>query len=203
MDVQLQELIDKIKRDGVAVAENSASEMISNAEKEAKRIIDNAKREAENIINQAKEEANRFEKSSEDSIKQASRNLLLQFRDSVTKELSSIVNETISDSISKDSLEKLIPEIIKEWTKNSDAKDISVLLSEKDLQTLESSFKNSLKNEISQGLTLKVDNSLSKGFRVGIKDGAAFYDFSAETVAELFSAYLNPKVSALMKEAAK
>ncbi|MBP3608044.1 MAG: DivIVA domain-containing protein [Treponema sp.] len=203
MDVQLQELIDKIKRDGVAVAENSASEMISNAEKEAKRIIDNAKREAENIIDQAKEEANRFEKSSEDSIKQASRNLLLQFRDSVTKELSSIVNETISDSISKDSLEKLIPEIIKEWTKNSDAKDISVLLSEKDLQTLESSFKNSLKNEISQGLTLKVDNSLSKGFRVGIKDGAAFYDFSAETVAELFSAYLNPKVSALMKEAAK
>lgn len=203
MDVQLQELIDKIKRDGVAVAENSASEMISNAEKEAKRIIDNAKREAENIINQAKEEANRFEKSSEDSIKQASRNLLLQFRDSVTKELSSIVNETISDSISKESLEKLIPEIIKEWTKNSDAKDISVLLSEKDLQTLESSFKNSLKNEISQGLTLKVDNSLSKGFRVGIKDGAAFYDFSAETVAELFSAYLNPKVSALMKEAAK
>ena len=69
MDVQLQELIDKIKRDGVAVAENSASEMISNAEKEAKRIIDNAKREAENIIDQAKEEANRFEKSSEDSIK--------------------------------------------------------------------------------------------------------------------------------------
>lgn len=203
MDVQLQELIDKIKRDGVAVAENSASEMISNAEKEAKRIIDNAKREAENIISQAKEEAGRFEKSSEDSIKQASRNLLLQFRDSVTKELSSIVNETVSDSISKDSLEKLIPEIIKEWTKNSDAKDISVLLSEKDLQTLESSFKNSLKNEISQGLTLKIDNSLSKGFRVGIKDGAAFYDFSAETVAELFTAYLNPKVSALMKEAAK
>ncbi len=203
MDVQLQELIDKIKRDGVAVAENSASEMISNAEKEAKRIIDNAKREAENIVSQAKEEASRFEKSSEDSIKQASRNLLLQFRDSVTKELSSIVNETVSDSISKDSLEKLIPEIIKEWTKNSDAKDISVLLSEKDLQTLESSFKNSLKNEISQGLTLKIDNSLSKGFRVGIKDGAAFYDFSAETVAELFTAYLNPKVSALMKEAAK
>jgi V/A-type H+-transporting ATPase subunit E len=203
MDVQLQELIDKIKRDGVAVAENSASEMISNAEKEAKRIIDNAKREAEDIISQAKEEASRFEKSSEDSIKQASRNLLLQFRDSVTKELSSIVNETVSDSISKDSLEKLIPEIIKEWTKNSDAKDISVLLSEKDLQTLESSFKNSLKNEISQGLTLKIDNSLSKGFRVGIKDGAAFYDFSAETVAELFTAYLNPKVSALMKEAAK
>lgn len=203
MDVQLQELIDKIKRDGVAVAENSASEMISNAEKEAKRIIDNAKREAENIISQAKEEAGRFEKSSEDSIKQASRNLLLQFRDSVTKELSSIVNETVSDSISKDSLEKLIPEIIKEWTKNSDAKDISVLLSEKDLQTLESSFKNSLKNEISQGLTLRIDNSLSKGFRVGIKDGAAFYDFSAETVAELFTAYLNPKVSALMKEAAK
>ena len=37
---------------------------------------------------------------------------------------------------------------------------------------------------------------------IGVKDGAAFYDFSAEAVAELFSTYLNPRVAAIMKEAA-
>ena len=40
MDVQLQELIDKIKKDGVAAAETSASEKIAAAEKEAIELLD-------------------------------------------------------------------------------------------------------------------------------------------------------------------
>ena len=37
MDTQVEELIDRIKRDGVAAAENSASLKISQAEKEAEK----------------------------------------------------------------------------------------------------------------------------------------------------------------------
>ena len=35
MDIQLQELIDKIKKDGVANAEQAASQIIAEAEKKA------------------------------------------------------------------------------------------------------------------------------------------------------------------------
>ena len=193
MDTQVEELIDRIKKDGVDAAENSASEIISQAEKEAEKIISNAKAEAEKILKQAKEENARMEKASEDAIKQAGRNLLLAFRDSITKELSALVSDEVSKTYSKDMLSKLIPEVIKEWAKNTSAEDVSVLLNEKDLAEVESGLK----------AALKADNSISNGFRIGVKDGAAFYDYSAEAVAELFSAYLNPKVSALMKEAAK
>ena len=203
MDTQVEELIDRIKKDGVDAAENSASEIISQAEKEAEKIISNAKAEAEKILKQAKEENARMEKASEDAIKQAGRNLLLAFRDSITKELSALVSDEVSKTYSKDMLSKLIPEVIKEWAKNTSAEDVSVLLNEKDLADVESGLKAALKAEIAKGLTLKADNSISNGFRIGVKDGAAFYDYSAEAVAELFSAYLNPKVSALMKEAAK
>ena len=203
MDTQVEELIDRIKKDGVDAAENSASEIISQAEKEAEKIISNAKAEAEKILKQAKEENARMEKASEDAIKQAGRNLLLAFRDSITKELSALVSDEVSKTYSKDMLSKLIPEVIKEWAKNTSAEDASVLLNEKDLAEVESGLKAALKAEIAKGLTLKADNSISNGFRIGVKDGAAFYDYSAEAVAELFSAYLNPKVAALMKEAAK
>lgn len=203
MDTQVEELIDRIKKDGVDAAENSASEIISQAEKEAEKIISNAKAEAEKILKQAKEENARMEKASEDAIKQAGRNLLLAFRDSITKELSALVSDEVSKTYSKDMLSKLIPEVIKEWAKNTSAEDVSVVLNEKDLAEVESGLKAALKAEIAKGLTLKADNSISNGFRIGVKDGAAFYDYSAEAVAELFSAYLNPKVSALMKEAAK
>ena len=203
MDTHVEELIDRIKKDGVAAAETSASEKIAQAQKEADKIILNAKEEAEKILRQAKEETARLEKASEDAIKQAGRNILLSFRDSITKELSAIVSKEVADSYSKETLARLVPEVVKEWVKNDGAEDVSVLLNEKDLKAAEADIKAALKAEIAKGLTLKTDNSISSGFRVGVKDGAAFYDYSAEAVADLFSSYLNPRVAALMKEAAK
>lgn len=203
MDVQLQELIDKIKKDGVAAAETSASEKIAAAEKEAAKIVANAKEEADKIIKQAKDETARMEKASEDAIAQASRNLLLTFRKSVENELAAIVSAETEKAYDAKLLGSLIPETVKEWAKKSDASDLSVILNEKDLKALESNLKTALKDKISEGLTLKADNSIGGGFRIGVKDGAAFYDYSAEAVADLFAAYLNPRVAAIMKEAAK
>ena len=203
MDTQVEELIDRIKRDGVAAAENSASKTISEAQKEAEKIISNAKAEADKIIRQAKDETERLQKSGEDAIRQAGRNLLIAFRDSIQKELSTLVNGEVSSVYSKDMLVKLVPEVIKEWVKNTSAEDVSVLLNEKHLKQVEDGLKAALKAEISKGLTLGVDNSVAAGFRIGVKDGAAFYDYSADSVAELFSSYLNPRIAKLMKEASK
>ena len=203
MDTQVEELIDRIKRDGVAAAENSASKTISEAQKEAEKIISNAKAEADKIIRQAKDETERLQKSGEDAIRQAGRNLLIAFRDSIQKELSTLVNGEVSSVYSKDMLVKLVPEVIKEWVKNTSAEDVSVLLNEKDLKQVEDGLKAALKAEISKGLTVGADNSVAAGFRIGVKDGAAFYDYSADSVAELFSSYLNPRIAKLMKEASK
>ncbi len=203
MDVQLQELIDKIKKDGVAAAEDSASQKISEAEKEAAKIIANAKEEADKIVKQAKDETARMEKASEDAVAQASRNLLLSFRKSVENELSAIVTAETAKAYDKAVLTKLIPETVKEWAKKSEVSDLSVILGEKDLKELESNLQSALKAEISKGLTLKADKALAGGFRIGVKDGAAYYDYSSDAVAELFAAYLNPRTAAILKEAAK
>ena len=79
MDVQLQELIDKIKKDGVASAENASAAIIAEAEKKAAQIVADAEAKAENILKSAKTETERMEKSSKDAIAQAGRNLLISF----------------------------------------------------------------------------------------------------------------------------
>ena len=203
MDVQLQELIDKIKKDGVAAAEKKAADIISTAEANAEKIISDAKAQAEEIKKEAKLETERMEKASEEAIVQAGRNMLLTFKDSLINELDSLVQKETETAFSKDLMEKLVPETVRAWVKNTDASELSVLLSEKDLKTLESAFTSKLQAEIAQGLEIKADKSLSTGFRIGVKNGAAFYDYSAETLAEMFAAYLNPKVAALLKESAK
>lgn len=203
MDVQLQELIDKIKKDGVAAAEKESAKTIAESEKKAEKIIADAQEKAAEIIKNAKIEAEKTEKASDEAIKQAARNMLLSFKDSLIKEFEGIILEDTSKAMSKDVLAKIIPETVKEWAKNTDASGLSVLLSEADLKALEAGLKNELKAQISKGMEVKADKSLSSGFRIGVNNGAAFYDYSAESLAEMFSTYLNPKVAALMNDAAK
>lgn len=202
MDIQLQELIEKIKKDGVSSAESAARKIIADAEKKAASIVSDAEVKADSIIKTAKAETERMEKASEDAIAQAGRNLIISFRDGINKELSAIVNSETEKAMDKDLLKKLIPETVKAWSANPDADDVSVLLTAKDLKVLEASLKTALKAKISKGLVIKSDASLSAGFRIGSKNGSAFYDFSAEEVAALFSAYLNPKTTEIMKKAA-
>ncbi|MBO4759565.1 MAG: V-type ATP synthase subunit E [Spirochaetaceae bacterium] len=202
MDVQLQELIDKIKKDGVGAAEASAQAIIADAEKRAEAIVAEAERKAAENEKKAKAEAERLEKASIDAIKQAARNTILSFRDGINAELSALIQAETAKSYDDKLLKTLIPEVVKEWVKNPEATSISVLLSEKDTAALSSSLAAALKNEIAKGLEIKADSSLDAGFRISTKDGAAYYDFSAESVAALFSAYLNPKTAQIMKDAA-
>ena len=203
MDVQLQELIDKIKKDGIANAESEAQKIIAEAEKKAQSIIADAEEKSQEIIKNANAETSKMEKASEEAIIQAGRNMLLSFKDSLLSELNGLVQAETEKATTKDVLAKLIPETVKAWSKNTQVDELSVLLSEKDLSSLQSAFTNELKAEIEKGLEIKPDKTLSSGFRIGVKNGAAYYDFSAESVAELFAAYLNPKVAALIKTAAK
>lgn len=203
MDIQLQELIDKIKKDGVAASEEQAAVILSDAEKKASEMLASAAKKSDDMISNAKSEIARLEKASEDAITQASRNMLISFRDSLIAELNALIRSETEKTYSSDMLKNLIPETVKAWSKNTDASVLSVLLSEKDLTALESSLKAALTSEIANGLEVKSDKTLSAGFRIGINNGEAYYDYSAEAVADLFAAYLNPRVTALMKNAAK
>ena len=92
MEVQLQEIIDKIKTDGVNSAEKKAREILSDAEAKAQDLLAKAREEAAQIIQNGKDEAARFEKASIASIEQASRNTLLAFKTGVTNALSQLVS---------------------------------------------------------------------------------------------------------------
>lgn len=203
MDFQLQELIDKIKKDGVSSAEAAAAQITADAEKKAASIVEEAQKKSDDMIKNARAEIARLEKASEDAVTQACRNMLITFRDSLIAELDRLIQSEAAKAYSSDLMKTLIPETVKAWSKNADASELSVILSEKDLKSLENELKAALKAEIAKGLEIKPDSTLSAGFRIGVNNGAAFYDYSAESVADLFSAYLNPRVAAIMKESAK
>lgn len=201
MEIQLQELIDQIKKDGVQAAEEQASAILESANEEAKKILSDAKREAEAILQKAKQENERLVRVSEDAIRQAGRNVLISFRESVAKELEAVAGEQVTAVYSSEVFVDLIAAAVQAWAQNQEAETIAVLLSKEDLAKLEGSLHAALKARMLDGVTLKASDKLDGGFRIAVSDGRVYYDYSTAAVVELLSAYLSPRVTALMKEA--
>ncbi len=201
MEVQLGELIEQIKKDGVVAAEAEAKTIVDAAKKEAEKIVADARAEADKILAAAKTENERTTKSSEDAIRQAGRNLLISFRESVARELNAVVGENVTAAYSSDELAKLIISIVECWASKPDAEDIAVILNSKDLNRLEESLLAALKEKMLKGITLKANDNFDGGFRIAVNNGSAYYDYSAEAVVDMLSNYLSPKVTELLKEA--
>ena len=201
MEIQLQELIDQIKKDGVVAAELEAKAILDAAKEEAQKIINDAQEQADKILSNTKAESERIVKSGEDAIRQAGRNLLISFRESVTRELEAIIEENVTAVYSSDALAKLIVNVVEGWASKPDAEDIAVVLNSKDLEALEKTLLAGIKEKMLKGVTLKANDHFDGGFRIAVRNGTAYYDYSAESVVEMLSNYLSPKVAELLKEA--
>ncbi len=201
MEIQLQELIEQIKKDGVETAEAQAAVILETAKAEAKKIIADANAQADKILSDAKNKNERTVKSGEDAIRQAGRNLLISFRESVAKELNAIIGENVSSVYSSDALSQLIVKAVECWLSKPEATDISVILSSDDLAKLEDTLLAELKTKILTGVTLKANENFDGGFRIAVNGDGAYYDYSKEAVTDMLSSYLSPKITALLKEA--
>ncbi len=201
MEVQLQELIEQIKKDGVAVAEAEAKTIVDAAKAEAEKIVADARAQANRILTDAKAENERMTKSSEDAIRQAGRNLLISFRESVARELNAILGENVTAVYSSDAFAQLIINAVERWANKPDAEDVSVILNSEDLKKLEETLFAALKEKMLKGVTLKANDNFDGGFRIAVNNGSAYYDYSAEAVVDMLSNYLSPKVTELLKEA--
>jgi len=201
MEIQLQELIEQIKKDGVEAAEVQAEAILNSAKAEAEKIISDAQVRADKFLQDAKSENERMVKSSEDAIRQAGRNLLISFRESVAKELKAVVGESVSNVYSSDELAQLVANAVNSWSGNPGAEDISVIVNGADLKRLEEVSLAGLKEKLLGGITLKANDNFDQGFRIAVGENGAYYDYSAEAVTNMLSNYLSPRVTALLKEA--
>ncbi len=198
MEQQLQNLINKIKTDGIEKADNESLKIIQNAKRNAEDIIKNAKSEAETIVSNAKSDALRIKESAEHSISQAGRDLLIGLRSQITELLNQVVHAEINESLTNTTLVSMFEKIAQNWNYDKH-QNIEILLNNKDLQTLKNSFMKKLQNKFRNGrILLKPSDTVYKGFFIGEKGKNTFYDFTDRGLAEVLSQYLNPYLSEIL-----
>lgn len=198
MDVQLQELIETIKKEGVASAEEQAAEIVKEAERRSAEIIEKAETDSERIRSQAREDAARAEQSGRDALRQAGRDLLLNLRASITRVFDSLLREETAAALHGKVLEEVIVALMKSWN-GEDLGKLAVELPRDDLRDLEQTLRGRLAEEMKRGLEIKVSPGSKAGFLVTEKAGNAYYDFTAEGIAQVLSEYLSPRLAELIQ----
>ena len=193
MDIRLQELLDKIRKDGIEAAQTDAAKVLAEAEERRRAVLAEADREAKALLAKAKADADRFEEAGKAALEQAARNLVISFRTEIEAVLAAIVRTDTEKALSGPVLEAAIPAVLAAW-KDKGTDDLAVLLPPAELSKLEGSLRKKLESEMKKGLELRPFPGIKAGFRIAEKDGAAYYDFSADSLAEMLSQYLNARL---------
>ena len=197
MDIRVQELLERIKREGVESAEAQAAAIVADAETRRTALIATAEKEGKAIIERAKADAARTGDAGKAALAQASRDLILAFRGEMEKLLASIVKREVDAAFDADTLKKALPAILEAWSKDG-RDELSVLLPEKELKSLEAYFRDKLNASLKKGVEFKPLKDTKSGFRLVEKGGALYYDFTAQAVAEMLGAYLNTRLAAIV-----
>lgn len=201
MPQQVQELINKIRQEGVDQATQQANEIKKNAETEAKQIIADATHQAKDIVIKAEADAKKLRESGELALQQSARNMLISLRKDIEHLLGNIVKKDIAATLSPEQLGSIIQETINAHVTQQGDADIKVLVSPDGLKALEQGFITKLKDACQQPLTFRATNDIGAGFIISFDGGKSQFEFTDQGLADFISAYLNDELALILKNA--
>ncbi|MBN1524530.1 MAG: hypothetical protein JW904_08610 [Spirochaetales bacterium] len=197
MEVQLQELLDKIQHQGVAEAKKKAGEVEAEAKGKADEIVAAARKQAEGIVSRAKQDAQGFEASAREALRQAGRDLLLRLQEEIKTLFSRVTRNETAASLTPEVIGEILVHMVEAWTKKGDV-SAQLLLSKNDLEKVEKYLQAKLSKEILAGVTFTPSASVDAGVRITEKDGKSYVNLTDEGLSEILSAYLNPRIAGLL-----
>lgn len=198
METKLQELTDKVYKEGVAKAQNEADAIAKKAQADAEAIVEAARKEAAEIVAKAKSQAEETARNTESEIKLASGQTVGALKAAIenlitTKVTEAPLKETFADkAFIADLLRKTVDGFVAKGST-----DLKVILSAEDLKALDSRIKKSFAAEMSKGLTFEAGN-VKSGFKIGPKDGSYYISFAENDFQNFFKAYLRTKTAEML-----
>lgn len=201
MEIQLQELLERIHSEGIENAKQQAEEIIQKAHSEAAEIVARARRDAEEMQSEAIKRIDAMEAASRESLLQASRDTMIALRQSVQRFLDSAIRADVKKAFDEKMAAQVIPEVLKILSSGQSG-DFEVLLPPEQFEKIDSSLSARLAKELSRGVSFKPYDAIDAGFRVALSGSSVQYDFSAESIAQMLSVRVNKLLSQYLKEAA-
>ena len=191
MENKIQELTDKIYREGVEKGNTDAQKLIDNAQDEAKKIVEDDRKEAEAIVAASRKSADELAENTKSELKlfagQAVNALKSEIATLVTDK---IVNADVKAfAADKDYLNAFIVALASKWSVNE-----PIVISTADADGLKKYFASQAKALLDKGVKIEQVNGNKTLFTVSPADGSYKVNFGEEEFMNYFKEFLRPQL---------
>lgn len=191
MDTKIQELTEKIYKEGVEKGNEEAERIIADANARKETILSDAEAEAKQIVAAAEKQAAELKKNTEAELKlfasQSLEALKSEVVNLITGEItSSNVKAVVSDTAF---MQKLILEMAKKWAEKE-----AIIIQAADADALASYFESNAKSLLDKGVKIEKVNGHKASFTIVPADGSYKVSFGEDEFAAFFKEFLRPQL---------
>jgi len=201
MDSKLQELTEKIYREGVEKGEQQAQEAIAAAEKQSADIIAAARRDADEILAGARKKAEDLRQNIEADMRLSCSQAVQAFRQQITDALVfQAVDTPVAAALSNPAtITDFLKAILQSWKPGGgEAPTLAVLLPESKRSELEQALKIELQEQLSKGLLLQFSKNIKGGFQIQPAGSSYKISFTDDDFKEFLKEYVRPKTRSFL-----
>ncbi|MCK5354048.1 MAG: hypothetical protein KAJ63_02945 [Methyloprofundus sp.] len=213
----VENLIRRLRDQGVDAGKEKAESIVLDAQKRAEWIIEEAELEAKLLLAQAKEQSDALRSSGEDALKLATRDALLKLRDTLLSSFSHEVKRVVGQKMDQQAfLEKIILQLAGKTREQLDLDNeekISIFLPNNPVGVDElKSNPDELKvgtlthytaaiaaDMLRKGVSIQVADDVKGGISVRLKEDDMVIDFTDETLSALLLEHLQPRFRTLLQ----
>lgn len=191
MENKIQELTDKIYREGVEKGNEEAQRIVINAQEEAKNIVEQARKEADALIASSHKAAAELMENTKSELKLFAGQAVNALKSEIT---SLITDKVVSAPVkefaqNKDFLPAFIVALASKWSVNE-----PIVISTADANSLNAYFAANAKSLLDNGVKIEQVNGIKTWFSVSPANGSYKVNFGEEEFMNYFKEFLRPQL---------
>lgn len=191
MDTKIQELTDKIYKEGVEKGDEEAGRIIAGANAQKQAIVSEAEAEAKRIVAAAEKQAAELKKNTEAELKLFATQSVEALKSEVVNIITGKITSSNVKAIVSDTafMQKIMLEIAKEWAKKE-----AITIQTADADALTQYFEANAKALLNTGVKIEKVNGKEASFTIIPSDGSYKVSFGEDEFVTFFKEFLRPQL---------
>ena len=191
MENKIQELTEKLLKDGVEKGNAEAEKIIAAANEKAAQIVADAKAQAEEIEAAAQKNTKGMEENMKSEVKMYAAQALNALKSEIANVVGDkVVKEATADIVGdKDFMNEFVLKLAEKWGAGED-----IVISTSDAKSLKALFAKKAKALLDKGVTIEEVNGQKALFTIQPADGSYKVNFGEAEFEEYFKSFLRPQL---------
>ena len=199
MQNKLQELTDKLYKEGLSKGKQEGEEILAKAKVQADEIVAKAQAEAAAILAAANKEAEDLKTKVQGDLKMAaSQSVAATKQDIETLIVAKMTEAEVKKTLTSAEFVKEVILAVAKGFNTDEPTDLELVLPESLKAELEPFVKNEMAKVLNAGVEATFTKKVAGGFTIGPKNGGYFISFTEETFNALISEYLRPATKKIL-----